>query len=104
MFIEKIHPQTIRKFFYSLCAGVDRIQKTPEGYRVRLTKGSLGPQPEYILGDFDCKANEYADLTKAYVEKNWRIYLYFKFGEEYKEALFDHIKKQPKVKTNSTEV
>jgi len=90
MFIEKLKKEQISEFAARFDCSVAELKKDDECIYVKFFTGSYGPQPEFWLTDFECKASEYFSKMENSVQKQWRNFLYNKFGEQYKNKLADN--------------
>ena len=97
MFIEKLKREDYEKFAKKFGCNVVNITKGEKEefeFFVELFNGMLGPQPDLVLSDFYCKTNDYYLNFEAKLQREWRNFMYGKFGEPYKEILSEHLKKQ----------
>ena len=90
MFIEKIKKEEISEFAAKYNCSVAELKKENKHLYVGFFTDSYGPQPEFWLTDFECNASDYYSHAKNSVEKQWRDFLYSKFGEQYKNKLCNY--------------
>jgi len=91
MFIERLEKIDLLDFY-------NDETKLEDIYKFERTKGGLlfsnGKTMTHRVTDFDCMIGP----NIATNNKGWRIFMYAKFGENYKEAFKQYLEEQAKLK------
>ena len=94
MFIEKVKKEDLEEFAKRYDCSISGYNAYEFEGLITLFTGYFGPQPELYVTDFTCRANSYYSKYNAKFEKDWRKFLYSKFGEEYKTELKKYFEKK----------
>ena len=97
MFVERINRQELSKAIKSVEIDVDIyeiIKRNGEGFYIQIDNGCMGPNPEFVITDFDVEPlNTFARMNENFMKKFMKKFLFEKFGEEYKTAYNENLKK-----------
>jgi len=96
MFVERINREELSKAIKSIDIDVDIyefLKRNDEGLYIQIDNGCMGPNPEFVITDFEVKSlNSYARITEKFMKKFMKKFLLEKFGEEYKTAYNENLK------------
>ena len=83
MFIERITKSDLDKLAKLYGCNLYEHHISDDGsLYVEFSTGSMGPQPEFWLSDFDCTASPYYKHAEKEIKKDWQRFLFKKFGQE----------------------
>jgi hypothetical protein len=97
MFVEKLKTNDFEKFASQFGCSVSEIKNNEDkSVYVKFSNDAMGPQPEFNLSDFYCRASggAYYAHTEKKVENLWRKFLENSFGKSYSKALIGEMEKE----------
>ena len=94
MFVEKVNVNSLEDYLSTTVGYPVSVKRVENGIYAKIETGYYGPQPEYLIEDFDVKAlNSYGELNKGFFWGKCKEY-YLQNFVNYKSEYNKHIESQ----------